>query len=312
MADDQKPPEPTAPPPPLAAADKPASSAPVEPLKGDVSRTGVPGAGASAAAEAKPEDMAAPEPVKPTTAQAPPTAGEPSSAAGRPPAAAAAAPRPAAAAKPAAAPAKPATPAAAKPAAEHPPKAAAPTGPPDPPPPAGQTPPAFIAKLQAAFPGAVTQISYWVGDWTIIVAAAQIVDLARHLRDDADAAFDLCSDVTASDWPSRAERFDVIYCLYSTRHRHRVRVKARVAEHQPVASVTPVWPGANWLEREVFDMFGVNFTGHPDRRRILMPEDWQGHPQRKDYPLEGPGELLMENPLDWLKLRQARDEADIE
>ena len=158
----------------------------------------------------------------------------------------------------------------------------------------------------------MTQISYWVGDWTIIVAAAQILDVARHLRDAADAAFDLCSDVTASDWPSRAERFDVIYCLYSTRHRHRVRVKARVAEHQPIASVTPVWPAANWLEREVFDMFGVNITGHPDRRRILMPEDWQGHPQRKDYPLEGPGELLMENPLDWLKLRQARDEADIE
>ncbi len=313
MADDQKPPEPAVPPtPPLAAADKPASSTPVEPLKSEVSRAAAPGAGASAAPEAKPEDAAAPDPVNPAAAQTPPTPGQPSSAAERPPAAAAATPRPAAAAKPAAAPAKPATPAAAKPAAEHPPKAAAPTGPPDPPPPADKTPPAFIAKLQAAFPGAVTQISYWVGDWTIIVAAAQIVDLARHLREDADAAFDLCSDVTASDWPSRAERFDVIYCLYSTRYRHRVRVKARVAEHQPIASVTPVWPGANWLEREVFDMFGVNFTGHPDRRRILMPEDWQGHPQRKDYPLEGPGELLMENPLDWLKLRQARDEADIE
>ena len=156
------------------------------------------------------------------------------------------------------------------------------------------------------------QISYWVGDWTVIVAAAQILDVARHLRDAPDAAFDLCSDVTATDWPPRAERFDVIYCLYSTRHRHRVRVKTRVAENQPLASVTAVWPAANWLEREVFDMFGVNFTGHPDRRRILMPEDWQGYPQRKDYPLEGPGELLMENPLDWLKLRQARDEADIE
>ena len=122
----------------------------------------------------------------------------------------------------------------------------------------------------------------------------------------------MCSDVTATDWPIRPERFDVIYCLYSTRHKHRVRVKAKVAEHAPHASVTPVWPSTNWLEREVFDMFGVNLVGHPDLRRILLPEDWQGHPQRKDYPLEGPGELLMENPEDWLQLRQAREEADIE
>jgi NADH-quinone oxidoreductase subunit C len=223
------------------------------------------------------------------------------------------------AAKPEAPPAKPAVakPAAAKPAAaaagaEHAPKAAPPSGPPDPPPPATATLPAFIASLQAALPATVTHVSYWVGDWTVIVAAGPLLDVMQHLRTAPDAAFDLCSDVTATDWPPRAERFDVIYCLYSTRHRHRVRVKVKVGENQPIPSVTGIWPAANWLEREVYDMFGVNFTGHPDRRRILMPEDWQGFPQRKDYPLEGPGELLMENPIDWLKLRQARDEADIE
>src|SRR5947207_1542599 len=313
MPDDPKPPDT----PPTAAADKPAGATPAEPLKGEVSRTDAPGAGVSAA---KPEN--------PTAAQTPATS-ETSSATGEPspPESAAAPPaqapprlatpaRPAApAAKPAApAAAKPAGAAAAKPAAPHPPAAAAPpSGPPDPPPPADKTPPAFIATLQAAVPGGVAALSYWVGDWTIISPAAQILDVARHLRDAPDAAFDLLSDLTAVDWPPRRDgRFDVVYCLYSTRHRHRVRVKVKVGEQQPLASVTGLWPGANWLEREVYDMFGVNFTGHPDRRRILMPEDWQGFPQRKDYPLEGPGELLMENPLDWLKLRQAREEADIE
>src|SRR3990167_4259502 len=208
--------------------------------------------------------------------------------------------------------ASPAVPPAAKPAAEHSPKAAPPTGPPDPPPPADRAVPSFIATLDAAVPGSVAQVSYWVGDWTIIVPATYAQQALGHLAAAPDASFDLCSDLTATDWPLRPERFDVIYCLYSTRHRHRVRVKVTVAEDQPFPSATNIWPSANWLEREIFDMFGVNFTGHPDRRRILMPEDWQGFPQRKDYPLEGPGELLMENPLDWLKLRQTRDEAEIE
>ena len=209
-------------------------------------------------------------------------------------------------------PQKPPEPATPAPPAAHAPKASAPVGPPDPPPPAGTAQPAFIAALQAAVPGSVSQVSYWVGDWTIIVPVARLLEVARHLRDAPDAAFDMCSDVTATDWPIRPERFDVVYCLYSTRHRQRIRVKARAGEHEPVPSMSGVWPAANWLEREVYDMFGVNITGHPDRRRILMPDDWQGFPQRKDYPLEGPGELLMESPLDWLKLRQAREEADIE
>ena len=173
--------------------------------------------------------------------------------------------------------------------------------------------PVYITTLQGAVADSVSHISYYVGDWTIVVPLERMTAVLTHLRDAPDAVFDFCSDVTASDWPPRKDaRFDLIYCLYSTRLRQRIRVKVRCGETTPVPSVTDVWPAANWLEREVYDMFGINFTGHPDRRRILMPDDWQGFPQRKDYPLEGPGELLMENPEDWLKLRQAREEADIE
>ena len=308
--------------PATAAGDKAAGQTPAEPVKGEVSRTDAPGAGASAAPVAAPrEEPPAPTPANPAAATTAVTS-ETSSATGEPTAPAQAASAPAAP-KPAAAAAKPAAPAAAKPAApaakppakpaaEHPPKAAAPTGPSEPPPPADLPLPAFITTLQSRMPDAIAHISYFVGDWTIVVPAARVHDVLRYLRTAPDAAFDFCSDVTATDWPPRPERFDLVYCLYSIAHRHRVRVKTRVAEHQPVPSATDLWSAANWLEREVFDMFGVNFTGHPDRRRILMPDDWQGYPQRKDYPLEGPGELLIENPVDWLKLRQTRDEADIE
>jgi NADH-quinone oxidoreductase subunit C len=209
--------------------------------------------------------------------------------------------------------AKPAAPAAAKPAAAaHDTKPAPPAGPTDPPPPAGTAVPPAITQLQSAIPGSVEQVSFYVGDWTVIVPVGLLLDAARYLRDTPDLRFDFCSDVTASDWPTRAQRFDVIYCLYSTRFHTRLRLKVRAGENDPVPSVCAIWPAANWLEREVYDLFGVNFTGHPDRRRILMPDDWQGFPQRKDYPLEGPGELLMENPLDWLKLRQSQEESEIE
>jgi NADH-quinone oxidoreductase subunit C len=225
--------------------------------------------------------------------------------------------------KPEGAPATPAAkPAAPKPAAPKPvaarpkpkPKAPpeAPKGPSDPLPPDDLERPAFLAALEAAVPGAVIQVSYWVGDWTVIVHVASLIEVATHLKESDEASFDYCADVTASDWPAREQRFDLIYCLYSIRRRHRVRVKVRAAEDEPVPSVTGVWPAANWLEREVWDMFGVNITGHPDLRRILMPDGWQGHPQRKDYPLEGPGELLLESPMEWLRLRNLQDETGIE
>ncbi len=209
--------------------------------------------------------------------------------------------------------AKPAPAAAAKPAAKPAPKVpVAAAAPPDPEPPSDLPRPPFITALQQARPDAVTLLSYWVGDWVVIVPATRLIEVATFLRDAPGTAFDACSDVTAVDWPPRPQRFDVVYSLYSTRHRHRLRVKVRAAEDEPVPSVSGLWPGVNWLEREVYDMFGVNFVGHPDRRRLLMPDEWQGHPQRKDYPLEGPGEVLMESPLDWLRLRNVHDETEIE
>ncbi|HZP48158.1 MAG TPA: NADH-quinone oxidoreductase subunit C [Vicinamibacterales bacterium] len=319
MADEaQKPPTP-----PEAAADKPAGTTPAEPLKGEVSRTDAPGAGRSAAPVGPPRtEPPAPKPANPEGAVTA-TTSETSSATGQPTAAATpaaakaatpAAPKPAAAAPRPAPAAKPAAAAGAHAGAEHVPKAAAPTGPTDPPPPADAQVPPFIVSLQQAIADGVLGLSWYLGDWTVMVPPAKILEVARHLHDAPDARFDYLSDLTATDWPPRTTegRFDVVYMLYSTRLRHRVRLKVKVGDGQPLASVTAIWPAANWLEREIYDMFGVNFTGHPDRRRILMPEDWQGFPQRKDYPLEGPGELLMENPLDWLKLRQAKEEAEIE
>jgi len=173
---------------------------------------------------------------------------------------------------------------------------------------------ALIASLQDAVPGAQFEAAPSVDLQTTIYAPRDAVpDVARALRDRPDLAFTFLAELTAVDfWPTEP-RFELVYILVSLVHRARIRVKVRLnADDARATTVSGVWPAANWLEREVYDMFGVNFTGHPDRRRILMPDDWQGFPQRKDYPLEGPGELLMENPLDWLKLRQTRDEADIE
>lgn len=191
-------------------------------------------------------------------------------------------------------------------------KLEAPAGPPDPAPPDDVTPPVCVTALQEALGDAIEHVSYWVGDWTVVTGTDRLLAVCRFLKSDPRTQLDFCSDVTASDWPPREKRFDVVYCLYSTRRRHRLRIKVRVADEEAVPSVTEVWPAANWLEREVYDMFGVRFAGHPDCRRILMPDEWQGHPQRKDYPLEGPGELLLEDPLEWLRLGNERSAADIE
>jgi NADH-quinone oxidoreductase subunit C len=128
------------------------------------------------------------------------------------------------------------------------------------------------------------------GEVTVIVPADEVVASLEYLRSDADLAFDFLSDLSATDWPERVPRFWLAYQLYSMRHRHRVRVKAGLEEGEPrVATVTGLYPTADWLEREVFDFFGVVFDGHPDLRRIIMPDDWEGFPLRKDYSLGGVG-----------------------
>lgn len=264
--------------PPEAAGDKPAGDGRAEPLEADVSRAGqgVPPPASAGTPPAPATPTQAAKPAAPAQTRPAPAAGKPAGGAGA-----------AKTAEPVKAPAPPA-------------------GPPDPPPPADLPVPEFITALQAALPGAVERVTYWVGDWTVIVPAEHLLDAATHLRDTPGALFDFCSDVTAVDWPPRRPRFDVVYCLYSTRLRHRVRMKVRTGDNS-IASVTALWSAANWLEREIFDLFGIHFDGHPDLRRILMPDEWQGHPQRKDYPLEGPGELLIESPTDWLKLKHTQE-----
>jgi len=123
---------------------------------------------------------------------------------------------------------------------------------------------------------------------SMTVAAEDLTDVIRSLADDPDLAFRFLSDITAADWPGTEPRFWLAYHLLSMEHRMRVRVKVGLPADRPrVASLVPVFAGANWLEREVYDFFGVIFEGHPDLRRIEMPEDWEGHPLRKDEPLAG-------------------------
>lgn len=115
----------------------------------------------------------------------------------------------------------------------------------------------------------------------LVIAAAQLAEIARYSRD--VEKFDLLEDYTAVDWPRREKRFDLIAILYSFPHNMRLRLKIPLADGETAASLVETWPTANWLEREIFDMFGISFGGHPDLKRILLPEEWQGHPLRKDY-----------------------------
>jgi NADH-quinone oxidoreductase subunit C len=149
----------------------------------------------------------------------------------------------------------------------------------------------ILARLQERFGAAVLAVHAEQGDDSALVDLRALPEVLQFCRDDAALRFDMLMDLTAVDYltyPGREEapRFEVVYHLYSVPHNHRVRIKAGVEEDAPVvATAVPLWPIANWLEREVWDMYGLHFTDHPDLRRLLLYEQFEGHPLRKDYPV---------------------------
>jgi NADH-quinone oxidoreductase subunit C len=145
-----------------------------------------------------------------------------------------------------------------------------------------------VARLLGWNPSSVVGVKFDRDEMSISVDGSNIRQACALLRDDSQCDFNFLSDITCVDWYPAEPRFEVIYHLLSIAKKERVRLKVRLDSASPtVESLTPLWPGANYFEREVFDLFGIRFTGHPYLRRLLMPEDWEGHPLRKDYPVEG-------------------------
>jgi NADH-quinone oxidoreductase subunit C len=145
-----------------------------------------------------------------------------------------------------------------------------------------------VARLMEWNPSSVSGVKFDRDEMTIYVARENLREACALLRDDANCVFNFLSDVTCVDWFPAEPRFEVVYHLLSIPKKERVRLKVKLDSSSPVVdSVTTVWAGANYFEREVFDLFGIRFSGHPYLRRLLMPEDWEGYPLRKDYPVEG-------------------------
>lgn len=187
-----------------------------------------------------------------------------------------------------------------------------------------------LDRLKAELSDRIVETSSFRGDDQAIVAPKDWRAVATFLRTDPQCAMDHFLDLTGADYPEREPelpRFDVLLIVRSTQHNHRVRLKTRVGDGESLASLIEVWPGANWAEREVFDMFGVRFEGHPDMRRILLYDEFVGYPLRKDYPIEktqplvpyrdvsgieklppfGPDEGQPWTRLDWTERLEGRD-----
>lgn len=177
------------------------------------------------------------------------------------------------------APEKPAVAAAPKPAAPPATKPAAPPAPPKPAPKPWEC--ELVASLKRQYGTGIREAAVYLKDQYLVVDKGIVFEILKRMKE--DEGFDYCVDVTAVHWPKRDEQFDVVYILYSFAKNERVRVETTIKDGDKVRSACSLWPTADWLEREVFDMFGIEFTEHPGLKRILLPEEWNGYPLRKDY-----------------------------
>ena len=151
----------------------------------------------------------------------------------------------------------------------------------------------LVANLRGQYGSGIGEASIYAGQKCVVVDSSIVYEILSRMRDDEH--FDYCVDITAVHYPKRERPFDVVYILYSFHHNERVRVKTLIKDGERVRSAVSIWPTANWLEREVFDMFGIEFDGHPDLKRILLPDGWKGHPLRKDYP-------ILQQDKDWVQI----------
>ena len=149
-----------------------------------------------------------------------------------------------------------------------------------------------VSKLKDKFTQDILDTTEFRNEITILVKSEKLLDILRFLHDDRDLAFNFLADITAVDWFQRNPRFDAVYHLRSLTHNFLLRIKTQINDDTKIPSASSIWQTANWLEREVYDLFGIEFENHPDLRRILTPEHWEDHPLRKDYPLTGKNEPL--------------------
>jgi NADH-quinone oxidoreductase subunit C len=145
-----------------------------------------------------------------------------------------------------------------------------------------------VKKLKGKFPASVLEVKTFREEMTLTVPREEIFEICKFLYSDPDLQYRFLTDLCGLDFFPQTPRFEVVYLLYSMKNNQRLRVKTKVGEGESVLSVESIWKAANWLEREAFDLFGISFENHPDLRRILLWDGYEGHPLRKDFPVEGP------------------------